>query len=89
MNKLFVETKIRMVMKLKKLSHNAAIKEVARMEAEKRKAAEEERTRAAAVLARLEEDRGGVRRRRGRSVDISRDGEDEYVPAEEFFGKID
>jgi len=84
----FEEVKIRMVMKLKKLTHRAAVAEIARMNAAKRKAAEEETTRAAADKARVEECRAALRRRHGQSANISRGNSDGFLPVEDLFGKI-
>jgi len=84
----FDETKIKMVMKLKKLTHRAAVNEIARMDAAKRKAAEEEAAREAAHRARMEEKREALRRRHGQSANISRGDSDGLISAKEFFGEI-
>ena len=85
----FKETKIQMVMKLKKLTRRAAVREIARMEAEKRKAEEEEVVRAAVAESKLKEKRAALRRRRNQSATISRDVGYESISAEEFFGEIE
>ena len=87
MNK-FKETKIRMVMKLKKLTHRSAVREIARMEAEKRRAAEEEMSRAAAAESTLKEKRAALHGRCRPSGNISRTGDYELLSAEKFFGVI-
>ena len=78
----FEEIKIRMVMKLKKMTRRAAVKEIARMAAEKRKAIEEEMAEAAAVESELKEKRAAMRRRRSQSANISRMG---FEPISDFF----
>lgn len=85
----FKETKIQMVMKLKKLTHRAAAREIARMAAEKRKAEEEEVARAAVAESKLKEKRAALRRRRNQSAIISRDVGYESISAEEFFSEIE
>lgn len=82
----FEETKIRMVMKLKKLTRRAAVREIARMEAEKRKAVEKEMNLAADVESRLKAKRAALRRRCRQSATISHDVGYEPMSAEEFFG---
>jgi len=72
-------------MKLKKLSHRAAVEEIARMDAAKRKAAEEAASREAAKKARMDEELHGSR---GLSPNISRSGSDDFLSAEEFFGDL-
>ena len=84
----FKETKIQMVMKLKKLTRRAAAREIARMEAEKRRTAEEEMSRAAAAESRLKEKRAALRRRCRPSGNISRTEDFELLSAEKFFGEI-
>lgn len=81
MDKLLMETKIRMVMMLKKLTRRAAVREIARMEADKRKSAENVTAYEAAIEARLKEGR----RRRNRPSDISRNEGEEFMSVEDLF----
>jgi len=81
----FEEVKVKMVMKLKKLSRPAAVEEIARMDAAKRKASEEEASRVKAEKARTGEE---LRGRRGLTPNISRSGSDDLLSAEEFFGGL-
>lgn len=83
----FDETKVKMVMKLKKLTHRAAVEEIARMDAAKRKVAEEEAAREAAHRARMEEKREALLRRHSQSANISRGDRDGLMTAKEFFGE--
>lgn len=80
----FKEAKIKMVMRLKKLTRRAAVAEIARMKAAKRKAAEEEEAQEAKRKAKLE---AAHERLRNRSANIGRD--DGFVSAKEFFGVAD
>lgn len=84
--KEFKEAKIKMVMRLKKLTRRAAVAEIARMKAAKRKAAEEEEAQEAKRKAKLEAAHERLRNRRNRSANIDRD--DGFVSAKEFFGDI-
>ena len=84
----FKEAKIKMVMGLKRLERRAAIASIARMNAAKRKAAEEEEAQEAERKARLEAAHERLRNRRNRSANIGRDADAEFVSAEEFFSDI-
>lgn len=87
----FKEAKIKMVMRLKKLTRRAAVAEIARMKAAKRKAAEEKKAQEAREeakrKAKLEAAHERLRNRRNRSANIDRD--DGFVSAKEFFGVAD
>ncbi len=73
----FEDIKIKLVMKLKKLSRDAAVEEIARMDAAKRQAAEEEAAREA------------QRRHRSCSANISRcTADDGVMSAAEFFKSL-
>ena len=88
MRSRFDEAKIKMVMKLKKLTRRAAVAEIARLDAARRKAAEEEAARAAERKAMLEARREAWRSHRDQSANISRCGDsDGLVSAKEFFGE--
>lgn len=85
----FENTKIRMVMKLKKLSHRAAVEEIAQMDAARKRAVEEEAAHIAARKARMDEMREELHGRRCQPANISRNGsEGHLMSAKEFFGDV-
>ena len=86
MKSKFAEIKIEMVMKLKKLTRQAAIREIARINASRRRAIEAE-----AAIDSEREERMAKRRKAFRRTQVSRAGVShdnaDMISAEEFFGQ--